>query len=274
MTVYKLFNIISIETRNVCTRKCWFCKFGQVRQDETSVIMSWTTIEKIVSNLRDLDYSGRISWYVINEPLMDKRITEIIRYTREQCPKSFINLITNGDLLDKEKFVSLRKAGLDALGVSVYDDKTFQKIGTINDRKLVMIDKRNPGPDNLENRGGNVKKNGHLFEPKRKRMFERSCERPSNMLNINTKGEAILCCADMYSDVIMGDIKEQRLEEIWNNERFMYYRKTLAENGRRGLRLCENCSHDGTTSPVYYPLNKFSLLESAIIQTARRFKLL
>jgi 2-iminoacetate synthase ThiH len=43
-----LFKIILIETLNVCTRDCWFCKFGQERQDPGRFEMSWDTIEQIV----------------------------------------------------------------------------------------------------------------------------------------------------------------------------------------------------------------------------------
>src|SRR5687768_12218446 len=31
--VTPLFDVILIETHNECTRTCWFCKFGQDRQD-------------------------------------------------------------------------------------------------------------------------------------------------------------------------------------------------------------------------------------------------
>ena len=71
--------------------------------------MNWQTIERIVGNLRDLDYRGRISWFWINEPLMDSRILDMISYTRWECPNAFISLVTNGDLLTDDLYKDLRR---------------------------------------------------------------------------------------------------------------------------------------------------------------------
>jgi len=256
MAINKLFNVILIETKNECTRKCWFCKFGQARQDKVTVKMDWHIVERIISNLSDLNYSGRISWFWINEPLMEKRMLEILKLTRSKCPRAFLSLITNGDLLNKTVYRSLRKAGMDALGVSVYDDKTFNKIEKIMDKRIVTFDMRNISANRLENRGGNIKKNAYLFEEGQQQLVNKSCNRPFSMMTINPKGQVVLCCSDMYSDVVMGDVKKQRLEEIWNNKLYEHYRNTLSNLGRKGLKLCDGCSHNGNASGVFYPLQK------------------
>ena len=267
----KLFKIILIETRNVCTRKCWFCKFGQERQDESSSQMEWGTIERIVYNLRDLNYKGRISWFLINEPLLEKRLFEILRFTKKNCPNSFISLNTNGDLLDREVFERLIASGLDALAVSVYDDAALSKIADMkDDKRLVVLDMRNPSNGLLENRGGNIKNNSHFFEADRLRFANKSCAQPFTMMAINVRGQVVLCCADMYGDVVMGDVNEERLESIWNGKHFEYYRNHLATEGRRGLKMCDACSHNGAASPVYYPLqSRPSFLGNAAVPVQR-----
>src|SRR5882762_556345 len=108
-----LFNVISIETHNQCTRECWFCKFGLERKEKASR-MEWAVIEKIVANLERLGYKGRISWYHINEPLVETRIYKILELTREACPHAFLGFNTNGDLLTEEIYQRLRQSGLDA----------------------------------------------------------------------------------------------------------------------------------------------------------------
>lgn len=256
MAERKLFEIVLIETRNVCTRKCWFCKFGQERQDSETLEMDWNTVERLVYNLRDLDYGGRISWFWINEPLLDKRIFEILRFTRRHCPGAFLSLITNGDLLNNRVHQDLRESGLDALRVSIYDEKTFAKMAKMpKDDRLVMLDMRNP-TGKLENRASNIQQNVELFDLDKRKWADSSCARPFQQIVINTQGQVVLCCSDMYSDVIMGDARTQRLEEIWNNERFEHYRKTLSARGRSGLKLCDGCSYSGVASPVYLPLKE------------------
>ncbi|HTM07475.1 MAG TPA: SPASM domain-containing protein [Verrucomicrobiae bacterium] len=253
-----LFKIILIETLNICTRKCWFCKFGQERQDGTRSEMDWPTIDRILENLRDLDYRGRISWFWINEPLMDKRLPEILKLTKSRCPRAFVSLVTNGDLLSQTRYEVLRQNGLDALGVSIYDDETHAKIRPLRRHGVVMLDMRGPGPVWLENRAGSVKQHAAFFENDKKRFLRRSCDRPFTGLTINARGQAVLCCSDMYSDVAMGDVKEQRLEEIWRGERFNQYRRRLEESGRKGLKLCEDCSYSGKGYSIYYPLPRLS----------------
>lgn len=250
-----IFDVILIETHNECTRTCWFCKFGQERQDAHRLQMSWPIIERIVGNLRDLDYRGRISWFWINEPLMDPRILDIIEYTRRECPHAFLSLVTNGDLLNEALYKDLRRSGLDALGISIYDTPAAKRAEQISrDDRLVLMDMRQVHPPRLENRAGNIKRHARLFDDSKRQWLHKSCERPFSMMTVNAKGQAVLCCADLYSDVVMGDVATDRLEQIWNNASFHRYRAHLNERGRQGLPLCGSCSYQGDASSVRYPL--------------------
>jgi radical SAM protein with 4Fe4S-binding SPASM domain len=251
----ELFKVINIETRNTCTKACWFCKFGLERQDEALMEMDWPTIERIVYNLKDLNYRGRISWYGINEPLLDKRMLDILRFTKRHCPHAFLSFISNGDLLDAGVYENLRRSGLDALGVSIYNDKTFEKVNRIKDDRLVLLEMRAPPPGRLENRAGSIRQQpAYEFEDNLRHFENSPCARPFSMMVLNPKGQVVLCASDMYGDVIMGDVQEQRLEEIWNNERFDHYRRTLTEQGRKSLKLCQGCSYGGNGPNVFLPL--------------------
>lgn len=250
-----LFQAILIESRNVCNRTCWFCKFGQEREDAKIVQMDWETIRRILANLKDLNYGGRISWYNINEPLSDRRMVEILKLTREYCPKAFLSFATNGDLLNETLYRDLKQAGLDAVGVSIYDDKTLRNIRKLADSRMVLMDMRRTKAGMLDNRGGNIKQESEIFDSYQKRFQNNSCERPSTMMVLNPSGQVVLCCADMYGDVLMGDVKEQRLEEIWNNERFTRYRATLAQEGRSNLPLCKDCSYSGKGVKPFFPFH-------------------
>lgn len=73
----KLPNQICIETSSMCNRSCVFCpNHHNARPDEE---MEWSTIEKIVLELKALNYKGRITNYIYNEPMRDKRHLDIIR---------------------------------------------------------------------------------------------------------------------------------------------------------------------------------------------------
>jgi MoaA/NifB/PqqE/SkfB family radical SAM enzyme len=139
----KLFSVIQIETQNTCNRRCWFCKFGQERQDTEVTYLATEHIEKIAEELASLDYQGRIFPCGINEPLLDKRIIQIISLFRNTCPKAFISVNTNGDNLDESLLEDLLKAGLDALGYSIYTVAAWKKAEALAKTysQVVMLDR-------------------------------------------------------------------------------------------------------------------------------------
>lgn len=255
-----LFNVVLIETHNVCTRRCWFCKFGQQRQDNVKQQMSEQTLLRIADNLHTLNYSGRISPFGINEPLLDPRIVDIIKLFRHQCPAAFLSLNSNSDLLTTNLLNELFEAGLNAIGLSIYDNLGFKRLaGYAHDPRVVLIDMRQP-EHHLENRGGQVQTRPERFHPEQVR--QRSCYRPFTMLTIRPAGNVVLCCSDMYGDVEMGNIWNAPLEAIWFSDKFNHYRRELQTQGRANLNLCQNCSHSGGTSSVSYPLsNRLSLVQ-------------
>ena len=57
------------------------------------------------------------------EPLLDKNIYNLINILRTSLPKARIEMVTNGDVLNKERAKKLFTSGLSTLLVSVYDSK-------------------------------------------------------------------------------------------------------------------------------------------------------
>lgn len=246
-----MFKIVQFETHNTCTRKCWFCKFGQERQDSETTFMPDEIIEKIADELGKMDFRGRISPYRINEPLLDSRIVDIVKLLRYKCPNAFLSFNTNGDKLTEDVFNQLTEAGLDCLGVSIYDDLAYSRLRKFEDLGAVLIDMKNPN-NKIENRGGNIKINAESFPDTIYR--SKSCERPFNMLSIMANGDVVLCCSDLYGDVVAGNVMDDFLENIWESDIFKHYRDELMTNSRHNLELCNKCSYEGKASSVYYPL--------------------
>lgn len=256
-----LFDIVLIETHNICTRRCWFCKFGQERQDDQQQFLPDNLIAKIAEELGSLNFAGRISPFGINEPLLDPRLLNIIQLFRSKCPDAYLSFNTNGDRLTETVYHELIGAGLDALGISIYDDLAARRLSHYGEySNVALIDMRQP-EGKIENRGGQVKLNAELFQPARVQPI--SCLRPFHMLVIRPTGDVVLCCADMYGDVVMGNIQDQSLIEIWESEQFQAYRTKLAQEGRASLELCQDCSHNGIVSPLFYPFHQRPLLQGA-----------
>lgn len=241
-TLAPMFEVVLVETRNTCTRTCNFCKFGQERQDEGLSTIDDALLEKIAAELGAIDYAGRLSPFGINEPLIEPRIFEILALFRRSCPKALLTIASNGDCLNGKVYDRLFAAGLDYIFVDAYDDAIFEKVSQLVERGNITInDMREPDWRFLENRGGSIKGDDRRAIQRQ----GRNCLRPSSMLVIRPPGEVVLCCSDMYGDVIMGDLRTDSIVDIWLNDKFQHYRNTLATEGRANLELCQGCSHRG-----------------------------
>ena len=246
----ELFEVVNIETHNLCNRSCTFCKFGQQEKTKASYI-SLSIIDKISTELIGLNFNGRVHFTGINEPLIDKRIFNIISKFKDLKAKR--SLTTNGDYLDENCLEKLKDSGLTHLNVSIYSDDHYDKIkqscfgwnyGIVdmrpNHERLYNVLSNRAGSLDLSEIIGN-----ELVQIKNKLSKDKGCSRPYQYITIIHTGEVILCPEDMYASCIMGDLNNNSLLEIWNNEKFLHYRNTLKKEGRKSLNPCQNCNFSG-----------------------------
>ncbi|MDA8408672.1 MAG: hypothetical protein M0T73_17665, partial [Deltaproteobacteria bacterium] len=85
--------------------------------------MSLVTYKRIIEELAALRFSGRFSPFLQCEPLLDKRLPELISITGEFLPRAKLLIQTNGDMLTAKKGITLFKSGLHKLVINCYDDE-------------------------------------------------------------------------------------------------------------------------------------------------------
>ncbi|MEW5773263.1 MAG: radical SAM/SPASM domain-containing protein [Thermodesulfobacteriota bacterium] len=120
---------IQLQTQSTCNARCIFCPHCQYPSDIIHGKMDIWLFRKIVDECAK-HYVSRISPYLTNEPLMDKRISDMISYITHKkkiCTRTKIN--TNGSLLAAEMSHALLDAGLDQLWISVngYTPESYNK---------------------------------------------------------------------------------------------------------------------------------------------------
>ena len=120
-----MFTRIQIQTVSWCNRNCAFCPSGKIPVAKT--FMPLELYHRVIDQLRALNFNGRISPYLMNESLLDKRLPELIAYARQQCPESWIAINTNGDALSESLIKRLFEAGLNCMDVNAYDDTSQYK---------------------------------------------------------------------------------------------------------------------------------------------------
>ena len=223
-----MFKSIQIQTRTGCNLKCPMCPLSKMTQPKK--LMSKKLFNKI---LKDLDgFDGRVSLYLMNEPFLDERLREFVRLASKKLPKATINISTNGTLTNPGEILGFIEVGLSYSNVSCYTQKIYDKYSGypgINAIDMVNYDY------DYNNRGGNIDiGDGEVSG---------YCERPFTQMYINAFGQSILCCSDYKFEVVMGDVNDETLEQIWNGDVYKEYRYKLSNNKRHELKLCRTCNY-------------------------------
>lgn len=239
----ELFCEIEIETINRCNGRCSFCPVNIYNDSRKKQIMSQELFEKIVSELENLNYKGRISVFSNNEPLLDEHIIDRYMYVKKKLPNAFVHIYTNGKLLDLRKFISL----IDIVDEFVIDNYSAnkecpQRLLDIADyiknhdeiRHKVIIWNRNEN-EVLSSRGGDAPNRNNI-----KDFGGTTCMLPFQQLVIRPDGGASLCCNDPFGKMTLGNVNKNTLLEVWFGEAYKQIREKIA-NGRMNIDKCKSC---------------------------------
>ena len=239
----ELFNHIEIETINRCNGYCDFCPVSVHHDTRQYKIMDINLFERIVNQLAEINYDGKIALFSNNEPFLDADIIDKHKYTRDKLPHARMHLFTNGTLLNIEKFSSIIKY-LDELIIDNYQQelKLIKPCKEIQDyceqhpelKSKVTIVLRKPH-EILSTRGGDApNREKFCMYPKAK------CVLPFKQMIIRPDGKVSLCCNDPLGKNTLGDASKSSLLDIWNNDRFKMVRQCLYY-GREHWNHCQYC---------------------------------
>jgi hypothetical protein len=240
-----MFKVIEIETYNICNRKCNYCP-NSINENEPHY-MDEKLFYKIIDQLSDLDYKGRISLHRYGEPLLDKRLNKFVKYAKDRCPGAYITIFTNGDYLDYKHFKELSKDGVDSFFITIHSKFNENHISLLlnsNDEDKTKIKMMKSQNLHLYNRGGLLPKNRNIPE-------NSICINPSDFMIINSFGKAVLCCMDYHSSVVYGNLNNEKLIDVWNNEKISKIREELSKGNRNCTDICKKCDCLDFKDPSY-----------------------
>lgn len=229
------FKAIQIETLHGCNLNCSFCPNSVIKKNKE--LMALEIYELILAQLKEINYGGRISPYLMNEPLLDTRIFEIIKKTRDVFPDNVIMISTNGLLLTNEVVDKLFQAGLTQLKISCYSKQIYEKVKHLEINKNIRVQKlmEDDMRKGFMNRAGNINVGPDV-------LVQETCSKGTSQAAINYKGEMILCCSDYYYKVVAGNVKDEPINVLFNKPVLRAYRASLWLKNREHLTLCEDCN--------------------------------
>ena len=118
---FPLPSVVEISESGMCNRKCIFCPRSDPNYNHVNEFIKPSLLKKLCKELSELNYNNLILFSGFVEPLLDKNIFKLIRIVRKYLPKSNIEIITNGDVLNKSRLLKLYESGLTCLLISIYD---------------------------------------------------------------------------------------------------------------------------------------------------------
>lgn len=68
-----------------------------------------------------------------------------------------------------------------------------------------------------------------------------ACPMPFTTLAVRSNGDVSPCCIDWIGGTNLGNINEERIQDIWNGEKLYQFRKMQLENRRKENSSCRNC---------------------------------
>ncbi len=238
-----LFQQIEIETVNICNNDCSFCPVSRGNDIRIHKKMEVALFDKILCELGALNYDGIISLFSNNEPLIDERIVEFARKTREIVPHARINIYSNGILLTEEIFEELVRY-VDNFQIDNYSDEMMiqkhlnfvieacRRDSDINRKVNICVMKKN---QIRSSRGGNAPNKREGLQTLKCR-----CILPLHEMTIRPDGKVSLCCNDAYGEITLGDINEQGLVEVWESDKYREMRKQIFDS-RANVSICKYC---------------------------------
>jgi len=243
--------------------------------------MEWSLFEKIVKDAVEFGIET-LQLHFQGEPLLYKRFPEMVKKGKSAGLRT--QAFTNGLPLTKQKADEILLAGLDHLRFSVdgATQKTyelnrvggeFNKVYRNMDMMVKSAKKHNSNIDlmwqfiALSNNEHEIDKAREMAKvidipffvktfaesvpgltPKnqelRRDLHIKPCTDIYRSTFIFYTGEVVVCCYDLEGQYVVGDLRKQTLEEVWNSQRYksVRYKINNAENDPDGEpEICKNC---------------------------------
>jgi len=246
---------IEISESGTCNRTCSFCPRSASDFVDKKEFISNSLHEKLCLELKDLNYKGTIRYSGFVEPLLDKNIYNLIGMVRNFLPECNVEMVTNGDPLNLERLKKLFKSGLNKILISAYDGKDDAKkledlcISANLNKVQYIVRHRYYSEEQdfgitLSNRSG-LMENAKFKIEKLKEPLKKPCYIPSYTFFLDYQGDVLMCPHDWGKKVILGDLNNENLLDIWFNKKSIKIRKML-NNSNRNFTPCNVCDVDGT----------------------------
>jgi radical SAM protein with 4Fe4S-binding SPASM domain len=251
MKKINIFKQVNIETFSNCNRECTTClrqTASDYRWDGQKHIKQYLDADlvyKIIDELEKMEHYVPICFNFFNEPLLDKRTSEFVKYAKKKGFITYFN--TNGDLLN-EKSAKELDGYLNFMKIALYDlrnqpdkkdelmERTEELNNMFNETKLIFL---NDEEHIITHFSPHTKRLNDLIQ--KYKTFPCTVDCQLRMI-ISYTGEMLLCCEDIGGNWKLGNIQDKTLQELWFSDKHQdILRKLSRKNGKANYAYCRCC---------------------------------
>lgn len=280
--------VVSIESSSHCNADCIMCPRELLTRSKGS--MSLELYRKIIDECAQHRRQIRlIQPFMFGEPFINKRLVEMIRYTKQKLPSVPVNVSTNGSLINPSKAQEIIDSGLDKINIDIdgATKNTFEavRIGlnyeeVAENARYLMDLKRKTGsrtPEitvtiiNMDRTVHEIEDFRALWGPTADHVVVQSyttwtgsvedrntgatastssegrftfpCKHPWEEFVIAHDGKVSICCLDFDFKVVVGDVTQASIYDIWNGEAITRIREKMIDDRYDELALCRDCNN-------------------------------
>ena len=266
----KYVELVCLELSYYCNRACNYCPVHTMERSDKNLEIPEKILSSVTSSLNEIDYSGRISLNLFNEPLSSKNIYSNIAYISKKVPKALLSLNSNGDYIKTiDSLKKLEESGLREILITMHTPKNKKWNKDYCLTQLKRFAKKvnyDLTPKDLKklsfsffvgklivevfctdwNESGNSR--GGLMEDLSSKIRTNPCEKPIREFVISYDGSVQLCCNIYHNKTY--DKKISLINSEADNDIFKIYTGKILSRSRRELfdysekkGLCSTCNH-------------------------------
>lgn len=251
-----MFDYVLFELRSKCNGTCSFCSANRHFDTREDIVMPLETYKKVINELKQINFSGAIAFYLNNEPLIVPNFFDYVKIAVEEL--KYVNIFqfsTNGLVLTENTGEKLLQSGINRIYINLYDDNIdsplpprilrFKDMATIhnneNNKKVTLEISRTQKDKVLLNRAGSA--------PNRikndKTVYRGFCLYPFEQFCIGPTGDVSMCCNDVFFSKVVGNVCKENILDIWNGKELNFIRNELLQGNRYNLTNCKKCDRLG-----------------------------
>jgi hypothetical protein len=267
----KYVELVCLEMSYYCNRACSYCPVAIYERSDKNLEIDNELFLSIINSLKKIDYAGRISLNLFNEPLASKNFLERVKKLNNNLPKAILSCNSNGDYVkNSETFTKLDQSGLKEILITLHPAKNTSWTKSYAQKSIKRFAKKIGHPlsdieleklkfsfmvnklyievvctnwDNSGNsRGGTMK---HLIPDK---IRVNPCEKPIREFVISYDGSVHLCCHSYQNKEI--DNSMSKVDKLDDDSIFKIYTNKILTDARKELfsyskksGICETCNH-------------------------------